>query len=97
MLNALQQTNSYNSTLNSAVSEAVSGAKPELVAQEKKSERATQAREPVSTDKYNMTLSLETVNKAIDVKITEYFSKYPNGGSDQDFRQFIDSAKNADA
>jgi hypothetical protein len=93
MLNALLQTNSYKANLNSAVSKAVADTKPDLIANDRKSERATQAKEPSA--RVHMTLSMESVNKAIDVKVAEFFSKYPNGGSDQDVAKFLESARSA--
>lgn len=90
MLYALQ-TNSYQSNLNNAVSQAVAGTKPDLVTYEQKSEQATLAKKsPVG---YHMSSGMESINKAIDEKIAEYFNKYPNGGSDQEAAQFLESVK----
>jgi hypothetical protein len=91
MLNSLSQISSYQSNLNGAVSQAISGAKPDLVAQEQKPERTATSREPSAG--YKMTSSMESINKAIDAKVTEYFTQYPNGGSDQEFKQFIEGVK----
>jgi hypothetical protein len=93
MLHASLQTNSYQSqsNLNNAVSKAVTGAKPDFITKEQKSERATISKEP--SDRFHMTLSMESVNQAIDDKVAEYFTQYPNGGSDQEFKQFMDSVK----
>jgi hypothetical protein len=91
MLHSSIQTNSYQSNLNNAVSQAVSGAAPDLFTNDLKSERASLAKEPSA--RYHMSLGLESINKAIDDKVAEYFDLYPSGGSDQEFNQFIDSVK----
>jgi hypothetical protein len=91
MLHTSIQSNVYKSNLNSFVSQAVSGAKPDMVAPERKPEQAAQAAKPLV--KEHTTLSKESVNKAIDDKIAEFFTKYPNGGSDQDVAQFLESIR----
>jgi hypothetical protein len=90
MLNTLQ-INSYQSNLNNAVSKAVTGAKPDMVTHDHKSEHETMANEPSSS--YRMSSGVESINKAIDNKVSEYFKRYPNGGSDQEFKQFIENVK----
>jgi hypothetical protein len=112
MLHTSIQSNAYQSNLNNFVSQAVSGAKPELVAPEKKPEyaeharRATkpQAKEHITSKqatkplaKEHTTLSKESVNKAIDDKVAEFFTKYPNGGSDQDVAQFLENVRSMGA
>ncbi len=85
MLQSLLQVNSYQ---NNAVLQAVSGAKPDLIANDQKAGRA-----PKMSDSYQITARMDSINKAIDDKVTEFFDKYPNGGSDQDVAQFLDSVK----
>ena len=94
MLHTSIQSNVYQSNLNSFVSQAVSGAKPELIAPERKPEQATQAAKPLV--KEHITLSKDSVNKAIDDKVTEFFKRYPNGGSDQDVAQFLESVRTSE-
>jgi hypothetical protein len=91
MLHASIQSNAYQSNLNSFVSQAVSGAKPDMIAPERKPEQAAQAAKPLA--KEHITLSKDSVNKAIDDKVAEFFTRYPNGGSDQDVAQFLDSVR----
>ena len=95
MLQAISQTNSYHSNPNSAVSQAVADAKPDLITQDLKLDQVVTSVKPPAKDQ--MTFSAELVNrtidhkinKAIDDKIAEFFRKYPNGGTDQDVAQFL--------
>jgi hypothetical protein len=91
MLNSAIQTNSYQSNLNSAVSEAVTGAKPDLITNDQMAERSKVTRK--SSDNYSVTLNMESVNKAIDDKVAEYFNQFPNGGSDHDLAKFIEEVR----
>jgi hypothetical protein len=83
MLNAFLQTNSYQSNLNNYVPETTTGTKPELISQDQKLGRTVHTTKPANMDR--VSLSVESVNKAIENKITEFLSKYPNGGLDQEF------------
>jgi hypothetical protein len=93
MLRAFSQPNGYQPNLNNAVLQAVSGAKPDLVTQNRKLERSVApAKSPVG-DRMKLTVNMESINKAIDAKIAEFFSKYPNGGSDRDVALFLEGVK----
>jgi hypothetical protein len=93
MLNSLLQTSSYQKNMNSSVASAIAGAKPDLIARNQKSEDAVTATKSSVGDHITLTLNIESVNKAIDDKVTEYFTQYPNGGSDQDVAKFLESVR----
>ena len=94
MLSASIQTSSYQSALNSAVSKAVSGAKPDMISKYQKSEQSTPDAKPQVREEHT-TLSKESVSKAIDEQVSEFFSRYPNGGTDNDVAQFLESIKSS--
>ncbi|MBF0382045.1 MAG: hypothetical protein HQL69_13560 [Magnetococcales bacterium] len=97
MLHATVQTNSYQANLNSAVSQAISGAKPDLIANNNITQQAIRAtgevKETKSVTQEYTTLSKESVSKAIDDQVSEFFTRYPNGGTDQDVAQFLESIR----
>jgi hypothetical protein len=102
MLHTSIQSNVYQSNLNSFVSQAVSGARPELISSEQKPDQVKQAKQAAKQTtkppaKEHTTLSRESVNKAIDDKVAEFFTKYPNGGSDQDVARFLENVRSMGA
>ncbi len=96
MLHAAVQTNSYQSNLSDAVSHALSSAKPELISDQKQKgsvHAASEVKQAPAKDQMTFSIELDSVNKAIDQKVAEFFSKYPCGGTDHDVARFLESVR----